>query len=289
MDAISQHSLPVPGASLYYKVRGAGPILLIIAGGGGDADSSDRFAGLLAGRYTVVTYDRRGYPRSPLVDPDQVIKIETHSEDAAHLLAALSPVPACVLGSSIGALIGLDLAIRHPEQVRVLVAHEPPVTQLLPRGEQPLNLLELYREVGAEAAIEKFAASIGVSRANNAGNAGQPPRRAGASAGNHESFFKYDARAVAGYSLDVAALRATPTRIVLAGGSEGREYFPYRCAARLAECLGTSLVEFPGNHSAFAGYPVEFAEKLVEVDFSAGVAHPGEASKSAPGRHTPEK
>jgi pimeloyl-ACP methyl ester carboxylesterase len=41
-----------------------------------------------------------------------------------------------VFGSSIGALIGLDLIARHPEQVRLLVAHEPPAWELLPEDER---------------------------------------------------------------------------------------------------------------------------------------------------------
>jgi len=39
--------------------------------------------------------------------------------------------PASVFGNSSGAIIGLELAARHPEQVRVLVAHEPPLFELL--------------------------------------------------------------------------------------------------------------------------------------------------------------
>lgn len=265
MNGTNITTLRVPGARLYYKVRGSGPILLIIAGGGGDADSSDNFANLLLDQYTVVTYDRRGYWRSPLDDPDQAIHILTHSEDVHHLLAALSDKPAYVLGSSIGALIGIDLAIHHPEQVRVLVAHEPPVGQLLSPNEQPFNLLDLYREEGAVAAIQKFAASIGVSHTGQDTSFGLPQRSAQAAGNNRESFFKYDAEAVAHYTLDIAEMQATPTRIILAGGSDGRMYFPYICASRLAEQMGMPLVEFPGNHSAFADHPREFAERLREV------------------------
>jgi pimeloyl-ACP methyl ester carboxylesterase len=53
---------------LTYKVRGTGPVLLIIQGGAGDADGSDRLADRLIDAYTVVTYDRRGLSRSPPTD-----------------------------------------------------------------------------------------------------------------------------------------------------------------------------------------------------------------------------
>ncbi|MGZ3674790.1 MAG: alpha/beta fold hydrolase [Ktedonobacterales bacterium] len=266
MTEIKTATLRVPGASLYYQVRGFGPILLLIAGGAGDADSFNHFAGHLVGRYTVVTYDRRGYARSPLDDPAQPIAIETHSDDVHRLLAALGSAPPNVLGFSIGALIGLDLAIRHPEQVRTIVAHEPPVWQLLASAERPTESLhELYRKEGGAAALKTFAAIIGVDTGNPESNIGLPQGSARIADANREAFFKHDAGAVGRYTLDIAALQAAPTRVVLAGGRDGRAYFPYQCAARLAHCLGTTLIEFPGNHAGFVTHPSEFAERLREV------------------------
>ena len=116
-------TLHVPGASLYYEVRGRGPVLLLIGAGAANAASFNGIATHLADRYTVVSYDRRGYARSPLDHPEGEQRIETHSDDAHRLLAILSTEPAYVFGSSGGAKIGLDLAIRHPEQLHTLVAH----------------------------------------------------------------------------------------------------------------------------------------------------------------------
>jgi len=117
--------LPVPGARLHYKIRGNGPLLLLLQGGDGDADGTDALTDHLTSRYTVLSYDRRGLSRSPASDPAAAIDIATHSEDASRLLAALTSDPALVPGTSIGAVPGLDLISRHPGQVRLLVAHEP--------------------------------------------------------------------------------------------------------------------------------------------------------------------
>ena len=65
------NTLKVPGATLYYKVRGAGPLLLLICGGIYDAAGYAGLADRLADRYTVVTYDRRGNSRSPLDGPPE--------------------------------------------------------------------------------------------------------------------------------------------------------------------------------------------------------------------------
>ena len=60
------HTLRVAGATLFYRVRGTGPLLLILAGGHGDADATDAICEQLIDRYTVVTYDRRGLSRSTI-------------------------------------------------------------------------------------------------------------------------------------------------------------------------------------------------------------------------------
>jgi pimeloyl-ACP methyl ester carboxylesterase len=58
-------TLRVPGAALHYQMRGSGSVLLIVMGGGGDADAGRGIAVRLAERFTVVTYDRRDCPAAP--------------------------------------------------------------------------------------------------------------------------------------------------------------------------------------------------------------------------------
>jgi pimeloyl-ACP methyl ester carboxylesterase len=262
MNSIKANTLRVPGANLYYETRGAGPLLLLIAGGAGDAASYNGIANELCNHYTVVTYDRRGYVRSPLDDPDQHIEIETHSEDVSYLLAALDNNPAYVFGCSIGAVIGIDLVVRHAEQVRVLVAHEPPLGQFMPDVGQPPDLSALYQQGGASEALKQFAASLGVVTSAPQSNLGLPQKNAEFARKNKESFIKHDMGAVSRYRLDVGALEKTGTRVVVAGGEDGRAYFPYQCAAALADNLGIAMTDFPGNHAGFVTYPKEFAQQL---------------------------
>src|SRR3954471_7525512 len=100
-------TLAVPGATLYYEIRGAGPLLLVLQGGDGDAGRNADLVGRLADHYTVVTYDRRGLSRSRLDDPATPVTVEAHADDAHRLLAELTDEPALLLGSSFGALVGL--------------------------------------------------------------------------------------------------------------------------------------------------------------------------------------
>jgi pimeloyl-ACP methyl ester carboxylesterase len=74
--------ISVPGANLYYEVRGTGPVLLMIHGGGGDADKFSAVTPLLADCYKVVTSDRRSHSRSRLTIGMEEYRVETHSEDA---------------------------------------------------------------------------------------------------------------------------------------------------------------------------------------------------------------
>ena len=133
-DAMAQ-TLDVPGARLYYERQGAGPLLLMI----GSPMDSTGFAGLaraLAGRYTVVTYDPRGIGHSTREDATQDVTPEQQADDVHRLLSALGGEPADIFGSSGGAVVGLALVTAHPSQVKTLVAHEPPVIELLPDRDQ---------------------------------------------------------------------------------------------------------------------------------------------------------
>jgi clorobiocin/coumermycin A biosynthesis protein CloN7/CouN7 len=128
-------TLGVPGARLYYEVRGSGPLLLLL---GLEMDSTG-FAGMgaeLADSFTVVTDDPRGISNSTLQDTAQEVTPELQANDVHRLLSALGSEPAYVFGSSGGAVVGLALATAHPDQMRILVVHEPPVIELLPDSKQ---------------------------------------------------------------------------------------------------------------------------------------------------------
>jgi pimeloyl-ACP methyl ester carboxylesterase len=262
----------VPGATLYYETKGTGPPLLMIPGGPADAGA---FAGLvpfMSDRYTVVPYDPRGNSRSVPDDPSKDQDMDVHGDDAAALIDTLGGGPAYVLGSSGGAQIGLNLAARHPERVRTLVAHEPPCAPLLPDAAEVLAGIEdayqAYRAQGVEAGLERFEAVIGIDRAQQAQQAAPTPemletwQRIG---GNLGFFLAHGVRQISGYAPDVAALRDGPARIVVGVGETSGGQLANRTAVALAERLGTPPVTFPGDHGGFGSHPAEFAETLHKV------------------------
>lgn len=271
MGSSTTGTVRVPGANLYYQLRGSGPMLLMIAGGSGGANGFDSVASYLETTYTILTYDRRGYSRSPLDEEGETtpIEIRTLGDDTHRLLAALTCEPVWVFGSSLGALIGLDLVMNHPEQVRLLVAHEPPLSQLLADKDRPSQRLLSRSDETPEDTIARFAASLGISRdgirqaaRKQAGNDETWNERKNS---NAKFFLEREAPAVGRYRIDFNELKAATAKLLFVGGTAGREYFPYQSAKRAAEIVGKPLVEFPGHHAGFAEHPEEFALRLREV------------------------
>src|SRR5438309_7742859 len=160
---VKTETLKVPGASIYYEVRGSGPVLVMMPGRPADAGAFRRIGGYLESDYTVVTYDPRGLSHSPLGRPIQDERIvQTAADDVHRLLAAITKEPAFVFASSGGAVIALELVASHPEQVRTLVPHEPPALALLPDPSREraasAEIVQTYRTAGIGPAMGKFMA-----------------------------------------------------------------------------------------------------------------------------------
>lgn len=284
-------TLEVPGGSLYYEVRGSGPVLLMIAGGPADASGFRPVAEELADSYTVVTYDCRGNSRSLMTGPREDLTVDFAAEDARRLLEAVGTGPADVFGSSGGATYGLALVARHPGLVRTLVAYEPPVTELLPDAERwranNEQVGEICRRDGVEPALNFFVGYVfGAGPGDGPGpdepTAGETEPSAddaGPTADESEARVSRNLELFAGwliphlgnYKPDMAGLRAASTRIVVGIGAQSLpEHMPYQTARALAEQLGVELAEFPADHFVAASRPAAFAARLRAVLGAAG-------------------
>jgi clorobiocin biosynthesis protein CloN7 len=245
--------LDVPGARLYYERRGTGPLLLLI-GSPMDSTGFAELASALAGQYTVVTYDPRGVGNSSRQDTGHDVMPEQQADDVHRLVSALGGEPADVFGSSGGAVVGLALVTAHPGQVRTLVAHEPPVIELLPDRVQVRaqiqDIYDTYQADGADKAMGKFLAHAGLDGAP--GQAADAPRwelspeQMARMRATTEVFLAHLIRPTTRYRPDIAALRAVPTRIVVAVGATSKGQLAHRSAVALADQLGTPVVKFPG-------------------------------------------
>lgn len=283
-------TLDVPGATLTYDIRPAGPegradppapVLMMIGspmGAGG--------FGTLAGHFgdrKVVTYDPRGVERSAKADPTSESTPEQHADDLHRIITELGRGPVDLFASSGGAVNALALVARHPGDVRTLVAHEPPLASLVPDREAALAVCRAiaatYRERGFGAGMAHFIAVVGHQGPMTAEFAAQPgpdPAMFGMPADDDgertDALLHQNIVTCTHYEPDVAALQAASTRVVLAAGVESNGQLASRAAHAAAERLGTEVVLFPSDHGGFlggeygqAGDPDAFAAKLREV------------------------
>ncbi len=285
---LTTHTVDTPGARLYYEQRGTGPLLLLI-GSPMDSTGFTALADALADRYTVVTYDPRGIGNSRADDTDQDVTPELQAGDVHRLVAALGGGPVDIFGSSGGAVVGLALVTAHPDQVGTLVAHEPPVIELLPdraeRRAEIQDIYDTYRTAGPGQAMQKFMAHTGLGGSPAGPPAAGPPAggppAAGPPAGGPQwqpspeqiarmrattgHFLAHLLRPTTDYQPDIAALRAAPARIVVGAGATSAGQLANRTAVALAAELGSPAVEFPGDHGGFAALPEQFSQLLDQV------------------------
>ncbi|MFF7357171.1 alpha/beta fold hydrolase [Streptomyces filipinensis] len=270
---VTTGTLTVPGAALHFQVCGTGPLLLISQSGEGDADRSTDLVARLADSYTVVTYDRRGLSRSRLDHPEQGATLAEHAEDVHRLLASLTDSPALMLGCSLGAVIGLHAATRHPGQIRILIAHEPVAPRLLPDTERARHehelaaLQDLYLREGLTAALPEIARTLGIDPASRDTEPDLTPQPMNARRkANFDYFIRHDFTAVIQDTLDLAVLQSTGTHIIPAAGrTTPRTVFDYQCATALAAQLGRELQELPGGHNGNTSHPRAYATRVREL------------------------
>ncbi|NYH53548.1 pimeloyl-ACP methyl ester carboxylesterase [Nocardiopsis arvandica] len=259
----STHTLETPDGTLYYEVRGEGPVL-VLAGAPMGAEEFVPVADVLARDRTVLTHDPRGISRSTLNDPEQDSTPELRADDVVALLDALGADSADVLGSSGGAVTALALARRHPGRVRTAVAHEPPLMELLPDAAEQRaameDLIATYHREGVAAAWAKFMANAGFPVEEGDGAPAEEPSEQ--MLADSARFFAHELRETARYVPDTDALRGGPVRVVVGVGADSGPLSTSRSSVALADLLGTAPVTFPGGHGGFTDDPEGFAAVL---------------------------
>lgn len=130
------------GFGLYHEELGEGVPILLIHPSGATGSTWGSVTEELARIGRVITYDRRGYARTGGAPGRSLVE---HTRDAVTILEHLQASPAVVVGTSAGAMIAIDLAVRRPDLVRAVVAHEGPwrFTRRLPSAPQAAALLKI--------------------------------------------------------------------------------------------------------------------------------------------------
>jgi pimeloyl-ACP methyl ester carboxylesterase len=278
------HTLEAPGATLTYDVRrnetSTEPPLFLI----GSPMGASGF-GTLAGYFperTIITYDPRGAERSTKEDPATESNPDQHADDLHRIIEAVGG-PVDLFASSGGAVNALALVAKHPEDVRILVAHEPPLASVLPDSENATSAVRAiqssYQEGGFGAGMAHFMVitshrgpfpdDIASQPAPDPAQFGMPTEDDG---NRTDVMLAQNIVNTTHYEPDFDALRAASTRIIIGAGAESEGEMANRGAHAVAERLGTEPVIFPSHHGGFlggeygwGGEPEAFAAKLHEV------------------------
>jgi pimeloyl-ACP methyl ester carboxylesterase len=282
---MTTHTLDAPGAALTYDIRhneaSSEPILMLIGfpmAAAGFGTLSKHFTDR-----TVVTYDPRGCERSVKTDPTSRATPDDHADDLHLLIQTIGGGPVDLFASSGGAVNALALVSNHKNDVRTLVAHEPPIASILDDREYALaacrTVYETYQRDGWGAGMAHFITLVSYSGPFTAEVASQPapdPSTFGMPTEDDGSrtdpMLGESIITITHYEPDFGALRAASTRIVAAAGEKSGGAMAMRGAYAVAEGLGVDVVIFPSDHGGFlggeygqTGDPDAFAPKLRQV------------------------
>jgi len=117
---------PVNGIQMYYAVFGKGDPVLLIHGGLGHADIWASQVATLSKTHKVIVADSRGHGRSTRTDAP--FGYDLMASDYLALLDHLKIDKTALIGWSDGGIIGIDIALHHPERLTRLFAQAANVT-----------------------------------------------------------------------------------------------------------------------------------------------------------------
>ncbi len=110
----------VNGLHMYYETHGEGEPVVLLHGAYMSADQMRSVTDILAQKRQVIVPEAQGHART--ADIDRPITYEAMADDVAALMDHLGVPAADVVGYSMGATTALNLAMRHPEKVKRMVA-----------------------------------------------------------------------------------------------------------------------------------------------------------------------
>lgn len=261
-------ALDLADARLHYELRGDGPLMVLI-GAPMDADAFAPFADELASDHTVLTTDPRGIGRSTLHDRTQGSTPERRAADLAALIAHVDRGPAIVFGSSGGAVTSLALAQSRADLAATVIAHEPPLLELLPDRIAQRRLTDELRSAALSGhrvgAWRLFFAQANIPMPEEMlaqwfGGDPDPQSQA-----DEQFWFRYELPASVRWEPDVDALHARGSDLVLGIGEDSAGQLCERTTTALGARLGIEPNRFPGDHTGFVDHPAAFAARLREI------------------------
>jgi pimeloyl-ACP methyl ester carboxylesterase len=253
---------------LFYEVVGSGPPMVLVHGSWGDHHNWEAVVPRLSETFRVVAYDRRGHSQSEA--PQGQGSFAEDAVDLGALIDHLGLDPVHVVGNSGGAAIALRLAGQRPELMRTLVAHEPPLIDLLkgrPEFEpmldgfqqRVLSVVELLRAGEMEAAARRFVETVALG----AGGWDMLPKPVRTTFIRNAPTFLDEANDPDGLTIDRGSLRAFDRPALLTMGTTSPPFFK-PIAEMVAQALPHSSTHvFEGaGHVPHLSHPSQYVETV---------------------------
>ena len=274
------NTIDLPGAKLRYYQVGQGPILILIPGANGTGDIFLPLAERLKEHFTVVAIDRRDYGNSELTqslpeeasNPNSEYRVKRDAHDVAALAQQLSEEPVYVLGSSSGAIVAMHVLKEHPEVVKEIAFHEPPINTFLPDSdywkEKNDEIVKIALNEGLQQAMQVFGKTLNIAPLD-AKSMSQPVSE------NDEDqkaqyermmfWVEYEIRQYTQSNITIADLAHYKDKVVLFNGTDSKGSFPQDVNFYINEQTDIKLLDIPGGHLGYVQKPDGFAEVLLNT------------------------
>jgi pimeloyl-ACP methyl ester carboxylesterase len=259
----------VNGVRLFYEMKGAGDVLLVLVHGSwGSHHSWDPVVPGFADSFRVLTYDRRGHSESER--PSGQGSMREDAADLAALIEHLGLGPAWVAGNSFGASITLRLAGERADLLRGIIAHEPPLLSLLANDPKVAPILDEV-ETKQRAVVDRIAAGDHAGAAEQfvdelalgPGTWARLPASLQQTMIANAPTFLDETRDPEQYVLDLSGIRAFRQPALLTLGAQSPAmYAPV--VAKLAETLprATTHTYAGAGHIPYATHPNAYVETI---------------------------
>ncbi len=265
---------------LHYEVHGDedAPPLLLLMGLGLSARAWDLLPQRLSDRFRVVAFDNRGTGRSSFRPaPFRICHL---ADDAAAVLDATGIERAGVFGISMGGMIAIELALRHPDRVGSLALGCTYAGWLRSRKPKLGTLAQLLAGAMFRRPAEQFGRVL-VSAEHLSCNCDQFRAWFEKAEHAHPLTAALQVAAVALHATEDRISRIAVPTLVITG--DGDRIIPAENSYRLAEWIDQArLLVFPGAGHCF---PVERLEETVEAlreHFAASLAPDDTGEAEAP-------
>ncbi|MFD1431909.1 alpha/beta fold hydrolase [Lacticaseibacillus yichunensis] len=273
--------LKVNGAQLSYTKIGQGPALILVPGANGTGNIFKGVAEELKDRYTVVTYDRRGYGDTVMDAPlpaeaadfDSHYRLTVDAQDVLALTDAISPSqPVFLMGSSSGSIVAAEAFTTAPDRFTKVALHECPTSTVIDQVNaraQNVDAVETALRGDFAGARDKFGAAMKIqpldakmmmAGTGTDGTAPDPKRMAGVM-----YWFKYEILQYTGQPIDWAIFQKNRDKVILLNGTDSKGSTPQTVINAISELLTVPVTIIPGGHLGYAQKPEGFGEVLAAV------------------------